>query len=55
MLRVLARREGTSVDTVLTRELEDVACAHAEKLAGVAPELATALAWPAPDAADAAN
>ena len=42
MLRVLARREGTSVDAVLTRELEDVAHAHAEEL----PELMAALAWP---------
>jgi len=42
MLRVLARREGTSVDAVLTRELEDVAHAHAEEL----PELMAALNWP---------
>jgi len=35
MLRELARREGTSVDAVLARELEDVASAHAEELAGV--------------------
>jgi hypothetical protein len=42
MLRILAQREGTSVDAVLTRELEDVAHAHAEEL----PELMTALAWP---------
>jgi hypothetical protein len=42
MLRVLARREGTSVDAVLTRELEDVAHAHAEEL----PELMAALTWP---------
>jgi len=42
MLRVLAQREGTSVDAVLTRELEDVAHAHAEEL----PELMAALAWP---------
>jgi hypothetical protein len=46
VLRALARREGTSVDAVLTRELEDVACAHAEELVGVVPELAMALAWP---------
>jgi len=31
----LARREGTSVDHVLTRELEDVASAYSEELAGV--------------------
>ncbi len=30
MLRELARREGTSVDAVLSRELEHVASAHAE-------------------------
>jgi hypothetical protein len=46
MLRELARREGTSVDAVLARELEDVACAHAEELAGV-PGLAMAMLWPA--------
>jgi hypothetical protein len=31
---------------VLTRELEDVASAHAEELAGALPDLAAALAWP---------
>ena len=46
MLRKLARREGTSVDHVLTRELEDVASAHAEELAGV-PGFAMAKQWPA--------
>ena len=46
MLQVLARQEGTSVDAVLTRELEDVASAHAEELALAMPELAVALAWP---------
>jgi hypothetical protein len=46
VLRALARREGTSVNAVLTRELEDVASAHAEELAGVLPELAMAMAWP---------
>jgi hypothetical protein len=46
VLRALARREGTSVDAVLTRELEDVACAHRDELVGVVPELASALAWP---------
>jgi hypothetical protein len=34
MLRELARREGTSVDHVLARELEDVASAHTEELTG---------------------
>ncbi|MGA8809218.1 MAG: hypothetical protein WB973_15180 [Thermoanaerobaculia bacterium] len=46
MLRELARMEGTSVDHVLTRELEDVASAHAEELAGVAG-FAMAMEWPA--------
>jgi hypothetical protein len=46
VLRALARREGTSVDAVLTRELEDVACAYRDELVGVLPELASALAWP---------
>jgi hypothetical protein len=46
VLRELARREGTSVDAVLTRELEDVASAHAKELAAAVPELAVALAWP---------
>jgi len=31
---------------VLTRELEDVASAHAEELAAVLPNLNAALAWP---------
>jgi len=46
VLRELARRDGTSVDAVLRRELEDVASANAEELAAVLPELASALAWP---------
>ena len=46
MLRELARREGTSVDHVLTRESEDVASAYAEELAGV-PGFAMAMQWPA--------
>jgi hypothetical protein len=44
VLRELARREGTSVDAVLARELEDVASAHAEELASALPGLADALA-----------
>ncbi len=35
----------TSVDEVLTRELEN-ACAHAEELAAAVPGFAEALAWP---------
>ena len=46
VLRELARRDGTSVDAVLTRELEDGVSAHAEELAPVLPGLAAALAWP---------
>jgi hypothetical protein len=46
MLRWLAMRNETSVDEVLTRELEDVACAHAEELASALPGFEEALAWP---------
>jgi hypothetical protein len=46
VLRELARRDGTSVDAVLTRELEDVASAHAEALAAALPGLPSALSWP---------
>ena len=49
MVRELARREGTSVDAVLARELEDVVSAHAEEMAGAMPELAGVLAWPETD------
>jgi hypothetical protein len=43
VLRELARREGTSVDAVLARELEDVASAHADELASALPELPAAM------------
>jgi len=46
VLRALARREGTSVDAVLTRELEDVACSYRDEMVASVPELAKALAWP---------
>lgn len=46
MLRWLARRNVMSVDDVLTRELEDVACVHAEELASALPGFEAALAWP---------
>jgi hypothetical protein len=46
MLHWLAKRDGTSVDTVLARELEDVASAHAEELVGVVPGFKMAMAWP---------
>jgi hypothetical protein len=47
MLRWLATKNETTVDEVLTRELEDVACAHAKELAAAVPGFAEALAWPA--------
>ena len=43
VLVALARRHGTSVDEIVTRELEDVACAHAEELAGAVPSLGIGL------------
>lgn len=46
MLRYLAEKDGTSVDAVLTRELEDVAGAHAEELAASVPGFELALKWP---------
>jgi hypothetical protein len=46
MLQWLAIRHETSVDEVLTRELEDVACAHAEELAAAVPGFAEAMVWP---------
>jgi excisionase family DNA binding protein len=46
VLRELARRDRTSVDAVLARELEDMASAHSEELADVIPGLREALAWP---------
>jgi hypothetical protein len=46
MLRYLAEKDGTSVDEVLTRELEDVASAHAEELAAAVAGFELALTWP---------
>jgi hypothetical protein len=46
MLRYLAERDRTTVDQVLTRELEDVACAHAEELAAVVPGFDMTMVWP---------
>jgi hypothetical protein len=46
MLCYLARRERTTLDHVLTRELEDVASAHAEELAAAIPGFSAALSWP---------
>jgi len=45
MLGYLAKRDRMSVDRVLARELEDVACAHAEELATVVPGFAAAMAF----------
>jgi hypothetical protein len=45
MLGYLAQRAGVSVDRVLARELEDVACAHAEELAAAVPGFAAAMAF----------
>ena len=47
MLHYLARRHQTTVDEVLTRELEDVACAWADELSNANPRFADALRWPA--------
>jgi hypothetical protein len=47
MLQVLARWEGTSVDTVLARELESVASAYSSELAAEVPDFALAMRWPA--------
>jgi hypothetical protein len=46
MLHYLARQHQTTVDEVLTRELEDVACSHAEELSSAVPGFNVALAWP---------
>lgn len=46
MLHFLARRNQTTVDDVLTRELEDVACAHAEELSSGVAGFEAALVWP---------
>ena len=43
MLVALAQRHGTSVDEIVTRKLEDVACAHAQELADAVPSLAIGL------------
>ena len=43
MLRYLARREGTSVGAVLSRELEGMASARAEELAAAVPSVAAGL------------
>lgn len=55
MLRCLAERQGMSVDEVLRRELEDVACAYAEEVAAEMPGFEAALAWPENGAARASE
>ena len=39
----MAGRQGISVDELVSRELEDVACAHAEELVEAVPSLAIGL------------
>src|SRR5258708_1719285 len=46
MLHVLAEWQGTTVDEVLTRELEGVASAYAGELAGAVPDFGLAMRWP---------
>src|SRR5258706_14284016 len=46
MLRVLAKWQGTSVDEVLTRELEGVACTYSDELAAAGPGFTAAMRWP---------
>lgn len=46
MLQYLAEQESTTVSAVLTRELEDVACSHADELSKAIPGFGIALAWP---------
>ena len=43
MLRYLARQEGTSIGTVLSRELEGMASARADELAAAVPSVVIAL------------
>jgi hypothetical protein len=43
MLRYLARREGTSIGAVLSRELEGMASARAEELGAAVPSVAVAM------------
>jgi len=45
MLQWLARRNQTSVDDVLTRELEDVACAYAEELSSEIEGFQEVMGW----------
>jgi hypothetical protein len=45
MLHFLAARDATTVDHVLARELEDIACEYSEELAAAVPGFAAALAF----------
>ena len=46
VVAALAQRDGVSVDEIVSRELEDVACAHAEELGDAVAALPIGLAWP---------
>jgi hypothetical protein len=46
MLAHIAQQESITISAVLTRELEDIACARADELAEAIPGFGVALAWP---------
>ena len=46
VLVALAQKHATTVDEIVTRELEDVVCADVIELAELVPGLDAALAWP---------
>jgi hypothetical protein len=46
MLQVVARWQNTTVDEILTRELEGVASAYSAELAREVPGFAMAMRWP---------
>jgi hypothetical protein len=50
MLAALAERDGSSVGSVLARELDGIASAHAAELSWAVVGFADALAWPDADA-----
>jgi predicted site-specific integrase-resolvase len=50
MLQWLARRNQTSVDDVLTRELEDLVRAYADEITSDVSGFELAMSWPEPDA-----
>ena len=51
MLEHFAQRDRTTVSTALTRELDDIASAHADELSSAIPGFAAALEWPDAEAA----